>query len=86
MPRDLTKAQITALTQAYADGGEIIMSGIDQTNPCPRRDVVERLVIYGYLKVWQNAQTGFSIGLRDYFILTDEGRRIAKEQTDAAAN
>lgn len=74
--KKLTPAQRAALLQAVNDGGEIIMAGMDQTEPRPRRDVVAALVKMGYLRVGASSQIGFSIGLNDYFRITDAGRKI----------
>jgi hypothetical protein len=72
----LTPAQIAVLRQAIADGGEIIMSGMDCTEPRPRRDVVERLAALGLVKYAASSQTGFGIGINDYLRITDAGRKI----------
>lgn len=74
----LTNAESSALKQALADGGKIIMAGIDRTDPRPRRDVVMRLVRRGLLNVGASAQTGISIGINDYFTLTPKGEAVAK--------
>lgn len=78
----ITDHQLSVLKQAAADGGEIIMSGLDQTEPRPRRDVVDRLVRLGLLQEAASATTGFSIGLHDYFRLTEAGKALLKENTN----
>lgn len=78
----LTKSQITALKQAVADGGEIIMRGIDATDPTPNRRVVRTLVSKGLLRYDANAQIGYSIGIHDYLVITDAGKQ-AVEACDA---
>ncbi len=69
----LTTSQKAALAQAVADGGEIILRGADRTEPCPRRDVVLRLVARGFLRSAASPQTGFGIGLHDYYRVTPAG-------------
>lgn len=46
---NMTPARLKALQQGHKDGGEIILGGIDETVPCPRRDVVVALYHMGYL-------------------------------------
>jgi len=71
----MTPKQFEALDQAIRDGGEIVMAGIDQTEPRPRRDVVNRLQSLGYITESACMQTGYSIGLNDYFRVTQDGHR-----------
>ena len=77
----MTPAQWACLKQAMADGGEVVMSGMDQTEPRPRRDVVNQLVYMGYLYPGACAQVGFSIGLNDYFRVTAAGRQYYRDHT-----
>jgi hypothetical protein len=68
----LTPAQMKVLQQARADGNEIVLSGIDATDPTPRRDVVNRLVEMGLLV----SKVGGSLALLsrdDTFRLTEDG-------------
>ena len=67
----LTFAQKKCMKQPFDDGGEIIMRGIDQTEPCPHRKTVKSLVELGLLVPYAHRQIGFSIGLNDYFKTTD---------------
>ncbi|NUM72784.1 hypothetical protein HUU40_00340 [candidate division KSB1 bacterium] len=69
----LTDAEKRCLKQAIFDGGEICLSGIDATNPRPRRDVVNRMAEKGFLKYAASCQTGMSIGLTDYLQVTKAG-------------
>lgn len=75
----MTPAQWACLKQAMADGGEIVMAGMDQTEPRPRRDVVNKLVAMGYLYPGASPQIGFSIGLNDYFRVTAAGRTAYRD-------
>lgn len=66
----LSKAQIKVLRQALRDGGEICLTGADRTEPRPRRDVVDRLVDLGLLRV--AASPHLHIPQGDYFRTTPE--------------
>lgn len=68
----LTSSQLRHMRQAMADGGELVMSGvdvsrIDPTRSRPRRDIVAQLHEMGYLS--------FPVGLlHDTYKVTDKAR------------
>jgi hypothetical protein len=46
----MTPARKAALRQGFSDGGELILGGSDQTVPRPRQDVVDALLVLGFLR------------------------------------